>query len=109
MADTRDMLRDVQRRLLRQYGPQHWWPADSPFEVMVGAVLTQSTSWTNVEKAVASLKAAVALSPPGDPAAVPRGAGDASSTPPASTTRRRASSRRWPSTWATASTTISTP
>ena len=63
MADTRDMLRDVQRRLLRQYGPQHWWPADSPFEVMVGAVLTQSTSWTNVEKAVASLKAADALSP----------------------------------------------
>ena len=57
------MLRDVQRRLLRQYGPQHWWPADSPFEVMVGAVLTQSTSWTNVEKAVASLKAADALSP----------------------------------------------
>ena len=63
MADTRDMLRDVQRRLLRQYGPQHWWPADSPFEVMVGAVLTQSTSWTNVEKAVDSLKAADALSP----------------------------------------------
>ena len=57
------MLRDVQRRLLRQYGPQHWWPADSPFEVMVGAVLTQSTSWTNVEKAIASLKAADALSP----------------------------------------------
>ena len=57
------MLRDVYGRLLRQYGAQHWWPADSPFEVMVGAVLTQSTAWTNVEKAVGSLKAADALSP----------------------------------------------
>ena len=57
------MIRDVYRRLLQHYGPQHWWPADSPFEVMVGAVLTQSTSWTNVEKAVDSLKAADALSP----------------------------------------------
>ena len=57
------MVRDVYRRLLRRYGPQNWWPADSPFEVMVGAVLTQSTSWTNVEKAIDSLKAADALSP----------------------------------------------
>ena len=63
MADKQEKLRDVYRRLLRHYGPQHWWPADSPFEVMVGAVLTQSTSWTNVEKAVDSLKAADALSP----------------------------------------------
>ena len=63
MANTQEILRDVYRRLLREYGPQHWWPADSPFEVMVGAVLTQSTSWTNVEKAIDSLKAADALSP----------------------------------------------
>ena len=63
MANTQEILRDVYRRLLQHYGPQHWWPADSPFEVMVGAVLTQSTSWTNVEKAVDSLKAADALSP----------------------------------------------
>ncbi|MCD6453425.1 MAG: endonuclease [Dehalococcoidales bacterium] len=45
------------------YGPQHWWPADSPFEVMVGAILTQSAAWGNVEKAIANLKAAGALSP----------------------------------------------
>ncbi|MFZ5592922.1 MAG: endonuclease III domain-containing protein [Pseudomonadota bacterium] len=38
------------------YGPQHWWPGDTPFEVMVGAVLTQNTAWTNVEKAIANLK-----------------------------------------------------
>ena len=63
MANTQEILRDVYRRLLREYGPQHWWPADSPFVVMVGAVLTQSTSWTNVEKAIDSLKAADALSP----------------------------------------------
>ena len=62
-AETREALRDVYRRLRLHYGPQHWWPADSPFEVMVGAVLTQSTSWTNVEKAIDSLKAADALSP----------------------------------------------
>ena len=63
VAQTQEKLRDVYRRLRRHYGPQKWWPADSPFEVMVGAVLTQSTSWTNVEKAIASLKAADALSP----------------------------------------------
>ena len=50
-------------RLLARYGSQHWWPADTPFEVMVGAVLTQATAWTNVERAVASLKEADALSP----------------------------------------------
>lgn len=48
---------------MAQYGPQHWWPGDSPFEVMVGAILTQSTSWKNVEKAIASLKNAGVLSP----------------------------------------------
>lgn len=51
------------RTLLRAYGPQQWWPGDTPFEIMVGAVLTQNTAWTNVEKAIANLKAATALSP----------------------------------------------
>ena len=45
------------------YGPQHWWPADEPFEVIVGAILTQSAAWGNVEKAIANLKKAEALSP----------------------------------------------
>jgi endonuclease-3 related protein len=45
------------------YGPQNWWPAEGPFEVMVGAILTQSAAWSNVNKAVANLKAANALSP----------------------------------------------
>jgi endonuclease-3 related protein len=47
----------VYRALHGAFGPQHWWPADSPFEVMVGAVLTQNTAWDNVEKAIANLRA----------------------------------------------------
>ena len=50
-----DMM-TIYQRLMRAYGPQGWWPADSPFEVMVGAVLTQNTRWENVEMAIARLK-----------------------------------------------------
>jgi endonuclease-3 related protein len=56
-------LLDVYRRLLVHFGPQHWWPAEEPFEVIVGAILTQSAAWGNVEKAIANLKGAKALSP----------------------------------------------
>jgi len=45
------------------YGPQHWWPAKNPFEVMVGAILTQSTAWGNVEKGITNLKSVKVLSP----------------------------------------------
>ena len=61
-ADKRSLLA-VYRRLLAAHGPQHWWPGDTMFEIMVGAVLTQNTAWTNVEKAIANLKTAQALSP----------------------------------------------
>ncbi len=44
------------RKLSRAWGQQHWWPAETPFEVIVGAILTQNTSWTNVERALASLR-----------------------------------------------------
>ncbi len=47
--------------LYQSYGPQSWWPAESPFEVMVGAVLTQNTAWGNVEKAIINLKNAHSL------------------------------------------------
>ena len=57
------MLLDVYHRLLAHYGPQHWWPADSPFEVIIGAILTQSAAWGNVEKAITNLKAKETLSP----------------------------------------------
>jgi len=56
-------LRSLYRTLLGQHGPQHWWPGDTPFEVMVGAVLTQNTAWINVERAIARLKQAECLSP----------------------------------------------
>jgi endonuclease III related protein len=56
------ILPDIYRRLFEHFGPQHWWPAQEPFEVIVGAILTQSTAWTNVEKAIANLKAAGKLS-----------------------------------------------
>jgi len=49
--------------LLETFGPQHWWPGDSPFEMITGAILTQSAAWTNVEKAIGNLKRASALSP----------------------------------------------
>lgn len=54
--------RGVYDALLAAFGPQHWWPGDTPFEVMVGAVLTQNTAWGNVEKAIARLKQADVLS-----------------------------------------------
>lgn len=50
-------------RLYSVFGPQHWWPADSSFEVIVGAILTQSTNWSNVEKAIRSLKKKKCLNP----------------------------------------------
>ncbi|HKI61986.1 MAG TPA: endonuclease III domain-containing protein [Mariprofundaceae bacterium] len=52
----------VFRLMLEAYGQQHWWPGDSPFEVMVGALLTQNTNWQNVEKAITNLKSAGMLS-----------------------------------------------
>ncbi len=51
-------------RLLKCYGPQGWWPGDSRLEIIVGAILTQNTAWSNVEKAIANLKKARALSSP---------------------------------------------
>jgi endonuclease-3 related protein len=60
---TRAALLWVFRRLLRVHGPQHWWPGETPFEIMVGAILTQNTSWTNVERAIDALSAAGMLDP----------------------------------------------
>jgi endonuclease-3 related protein len=50
-------------RLLAAFGPQHWWPGDSPFEIMVGAVLVQNTAWRNVERAIANLRDAGVMEP----------------------------------------------
>ena len=56
-------LRQAYRLMHRARGHLQWWPADSPFEICVGAILTQNTSWKNVELALANLKAASVLSP----------------------------------------------
>lgn len=57
------ILQQIYKTFHKAYGPQHWWPADTPFEVMLGAILTQNTAWTNVEKAMASLREACELTP----------------------------------------------
>ncbi len=61
-APERAALAEIFSRLLERFGRQRWWPAESPFEVVVGAILTQNTSWQNVEKAIGNLRATGALS-----------------------------------------------
>src|SRR3990167_5451653 len=56
-------LKKTYKKLFAAFGPQHWWPGDTPFEVIVGAILTQNTAWTNVEKAIRNLKRAKLLIP----------------------------------------------
>lgn len=60
---TPRLLREIYQRLHKSFGPQHWWPAQEPFEVIVGAILTQNTNWANVERAIANLKKAEVLNP----------------------------------------------
>jgi len=54
--EAKERLQSIYRRLYSYFGPQRWWPGDSPFEVMIGAILTQNTNWLNVEKAINNLK-----------------------------------------------------
>ncbi|NQU16788.1 MAG: endonuclease III domain-containing protein [Candidatus Saganbacteria bacterium] len=49
-------LKQIYNKLCKHFGPQYWWPGDSPFEVVVGAILTQSCNWQNVELAISNLK-----------------------------------------------------
>lgn len=59
---SKETLVKIYDKLLEAFGPQHWWPADDDFEIIVGAILTQSVSWKNVEKAIDNLKAEGLLS-----------------------------------------------
>jgi len=62
MTDThRTVMHRVFDRLFQAFGPQYWWPADTPFEVIVGAILTQNAAWRNVRKCIENLKAAELL------------------------------------------------
>ncbi len=54
-------LYQIYKTLYNYYGPQFWWPGDTPFEIIVGAVLTQNTAWRNVEKAINNLKSSKIL------------------------------------------------
>lgn len=60
---VREKLEAIYARLYAHFGPQHWWPGETRWEVMVGAILTQNTSWLNVEKALANLTQAGRLEP----------------------------------------------
>ncbi len=61
MKTRHEQLLEIYRLLFDFFGPQHWWPGETPFEIAVGAVLTQNTSWSNVERAIANIKAAGCL------------------------------------------------
>ena len=66
MSQTaRKHFETIYQKLLATFGPQKWWPAETKFEVIVGAILTQNTNWGNVEKALANLKHAEVLTPSG--------------------------------------------
>lgn len=54
-SNAKDLMA-IYQKLSLFFGPQHWWPADSSLEVMIGAILTQNTNWSNVEKAISNLK-----------------------------------------------------
>ena len=54
---------EIYRLMFDRFGAQHWWPGESRFEIVLGAILTQNTNWTNVEKAIANVKADDALCP----------------------------------------------
>lgn len=54
-------LLEIYRRLYHAFGPQRWWPGETPFEIAIGAILTQNTNWGNVEKAIENLKRDKAL------------------------------------------------
>ncbi len=58
-----EQLTEIYQLLFDSFGPQHWWPGQTQFEIITGAILTQNTNWANVEKAIANLKSANCLSP----------------------------------------------
>jgi endonuclease-3 related protein len=63
MFDKKTTLLELYNRLYEAFGPRYWWPGDSPFEIAIGAILTQNTAWRNVKKAITNLKQENLLSP----------------------------------------------
>ncbi|HHT9112025.1 MAG: endonuclease III domain-containing protein [Planctomycetes bacterium] len=64
MNKTKKLLK-IYQKMFDAFGPRQWWPGETPFEVVIGAILTQNTNWSNVEKAIKNLKTAGKLSPEG--------------------------------------------
>lgn len=62
-AEIKRSLQVYYQRMEKHFGVTHWWPGDTPFEIAIGAILTQNTAWTNVEKAIANLKREKLLKP----------------------------------------------
>ncbi len=56
MQEKNEILKIIYKKLFEYYGPQHWWPGETKLEIIVGAILTQNTSWRNVEKSIEKLK-----------------------------------------------------
>ncbi len=57
------VLTEIYDSLFNSFGKQYWWPGDTGFEVVIGAILTQNTNWANVEKAISNLKSAKIFTP----------------------------------------------
>lgn len=63
MGHITDLLKELYDRLWQAFGPQGWWPGETPFEVALGAILTQNTNWGNVARVITALKAEDAIDP----------------------------------------------
>src|SRR5690606_3464798 len=63
VTQTSEILSQLFDKMSGCFGPQHWWPGETPCEMLVGAILTQNTSWLNVEEAIANLKSRAFLNP----------------------------------------------
>src|SRR5574341_2137012 len=62
MSKSKTLL-EIYQKMFDALGPQQWWPGETPFEIIIGAILTQNTNWSNVERAIKNLKMAGRLSP----------------------------------------------
>ena len=87
-ARVGDLLREMYQKLWEAFGPQGWWPGETPFEVILGAILTQNTNWRNVAQVIAALEGRRPPDAPGLAGDARRGAGPAARGPRATSTSR---------------------
>ena len=92
------LIHSIQQRLNEHFGPLDWWPADTPFEVAVGAILTQNTAWRNVEYAIGNLKHAGVMCPE-ELAKLASDKLEQLIRPAGFSVKKPAACRTWPDTW----------